>query len=396
MWRNRLILLSGILASGILVGSYGGPAAYLLFDALLLLPLCSLVYVIYVYFRFCIYQKLEHRTAVKGERIPYTFRLSNEDRIPYFSVSVDFLKENSTVENVDMAKRYCLAPAEEIVKSTALTCHYRGEYQVGISHVRVMDCFCLFSITYPIQTKIEMKVHPRILEMSDFAYAPSHMDEKDRRSRPGSRQEILDAQIRSYQPGDSTRLIHWKASAAGGKLLCRAYTEESRNIVCLAADFSPLGGDAGERLCLEDKILEALLSVIQYFWRSRTRVRLFYAEKAASVIDLETYGDTEAFYSFCCEMTYQSELSFSELLSASALQIPDSSHLMLFTAALSETLFRQLKLLQGNGVLAIIFYMKRREEANRDLEALFAEDFCLVPIPYDQEPVPVLEGRENL
>ncbi|MBP3543128.1 MAG: DUF58 domain-containing protein, partial [Lachnospiraceae bacterium] len=264
MWRRWLILILCIIGSGILVGTHGGTAAYLLFYTTLLLPVFSLVYVIYVYFRFRIYQKLEHRTVVKGERIPYTFLLANEDFIPYYNVSVVFLKDHSTVENLHMANNYCLAPNDGISSSTFLTCHYRGEYLAGISHARVTDYLGLFSITYPIQTRIEMTVYPRIVDLNSFAYTPVQMDEKDRRLQNHNRQDILDNEIRRYSPGDPMKLIHWKASAASGKLLCRTYTEESKNIVCLAADFHAISCKPEEKLILEDKILEAVLAVVKH------------------------------------------------------------------------------------------------------------------------------------
>ncbi len=395
MWRNRLILLVLIISSGILVGIHGGAAAYLLFYTMLLLPVFSFIYVIYVYFRFRIYQKLEHRTVVKGERIPYTFRLANEDNIPYFNVSVEFMKDHSTVDHIRMAEHYFLAPGEEVSSSTFLTCHYRGEYFVGISHAKVTDYLSLFSITYPILTKIEMKVYPRLLDMKEFAYDPIHMDEKDRRTQKSSRQEILDTEIRKYADGDSLKMIHWKASAASGRLLSRTYTEESRNVVCLLADFYKIDCRPEERLLLEDKILEALLAVSKYFWRTRTNVRLFYGMEDVTVMDINTYADVQALYSFCCEMKYQSALPFNELVRTSAAWMPASAHMMLFTTQLSRELFEQIKKQQGNSVTATVFYMKHTQKKKDTLEEIFAHDFCLVPIPLDQEPVPVLEGRKN-
>ena len=109
MWKNRLIVILCIVGSSVLIGVRGGTGAYFLFYTSLLLPCFSLIYSLYVFSRFCIYQKLEHRTVVKEERIPYTFRLANEDKIPYFSVSVEFLKDYSTVEQVDMEKEYSLS-----------------------------------------------------------------------------------------------------------------------------------------------------------------------------------------------------------------------------------------------------------------------------------------------
>lgn len=393
MWRNRLILLICIIGSGILVGTHGGAATYLLFYTTLLIPVLSLIYVVYVYIRFRIYQKLEHRTVVKGERIPYTFRLANEDAIPYFNVSVVFLKDHSTVEHVHMASNYCLAPNEGISYSTHLTCHYRGEYLVGISHARVTDYLGLFSITYPIETRIEMTVHPRIVELSSFAYDPEYMDEKDRRLQNHSKQDILDTEIRNYADGDSMRLIHWKASAASGKLLSRTYTEESKHLVCLSADFHPISCKPEEKLVLEDKIIEALLAVSNYFWKRKTSVRLFFNAKDTSSMDINTYADIETLYALCCELRFQAVLPLEQVIGESAAQIPAVSHFMIFTAQLTKELFQQLELLKENAVTTTIFYMQHSTDHMAEMEELFAQEFVLVTILYEDEVAPVLEGR---
>ncbi|MBO5278448.1 MAG: DUF58 domain-containing protein [Lachnospiraceae bacterium] len=395
MWKRWLILILFIIGSGILVGTHGGTAAYLLFYTTLLLPVFSLIYVIYVYFRFRIYQKLEHRTVVKGERIPYTFRLANEDFIPYYNVSVVFLKDHSTVENLHMASNYCLAPNDGISSSTFLTCHYRGEYLAGISHARVTDYLGLFSITYPIQTRIEMTVYPRIVDLASFAYSPVQMDEKDRRLQNHNRQDILDNELRSYLPGDSMKLIHWKASAASGKLLCRNYTEESKNIVCLAADFHAISCKPEEKLVLEDKILEGVLAVVKYLWKGGTRTRLFFSMQEISVVDINTYVDIEAFYAFCCDMRFQASLELDELVRRASSEIPAGSNFMLFTAYLSRKLFDELYLLKGNAVTTTIFYMKHSAGQKSEMEDLFASEFCFVPVTFEDEIVPVLEGREH-
>ena len=398
MWKNRLIAFLCFVGSSVLIGVRGGAAAYLLFYASLLVPCLSLVYMLYVYNRFCIYQKLEHRTVVKEERIPYTFRLANEDRLPYFRVRVVFLKDYSTVEQVDMEKEYFLSPGEEISSSTTLICHRRGEYQVGISRARVMDYFSFFSIEYSVQTKIEMKVNPRIVVLADFVFDPAHREEKSSRVQYTGSQRELDTELRNYEEGDSMRLIHWKALAASGQLLSRRYKEEERDSICFAVDFFPVLMDRTERLVLEDKLLEALLAVAEYYWRSRTRIQLFYASLCGGqreAMELSSREDLEALHRVCCDMKFDAALPLEEVLREAASQIPASSNLILFTMALTMELYGQLKLLKGYGIQSTLLYFRRAQVLEDGFEELFSSEFFLVVIPYEKEPVPVLEGREG-
>lgn len=52
--------------------------------------------------------------------------------------------------------------------------------------------------------------------------------------------------LRSYQPGDNRRRLHWKAYSRGQGLLVKDFTDLSGHELCL--DFMALGGDIEERL----------------------------------------------------------------------------------------------------------------------------------------------------
>ena len=395
MWKNRLILLFCIIGSGVLVGMRGGTAAHLLFYSTLFIPVFSACYVCYVYIRFCIYQKLEHKTVVKKEKVLYQFQLANEDWLPYFRVSVEFFKDYSNVGNVDRARCYCLSPGEKIERTTYLTCLCRGEYPVGISHAKVTDYFSLFSITYPIQTKIEMKVNPRIVELENFVYQPMYIEEKERKIRKGNQQEILDSEVRQFVEGDSMRMVHWKVSAASGKLFSRVYKEEERNRVGLLVDFMPICAVPEEAMVLEDKIIEALLATAKYFWKNHIQAQLFYGMESSGIMELATYADIELLYSFCCDMKFQSILPMEEIVTiaaaSAAAKTSVSLDFMLFTATLSKELFSRLDILQKNGVATTIFYMEGKQ--CHPLKELFAQAFPFVVVPYKEEPCPILEGR---
>jgi len=52
--------------------------------------------------------------------------------------------------------------------------------------------------------------------------------------------------LRSWQPGDSMRRMHWKAWSRGQGLMVKEFTDLSGHDLCL--DFMALGGDIEERL----------------------------------------------------------------------------------------------------------------------------------------------------
>ena len=186
------------------------------------------------------------------------------------------------------------------------------------------------------------------------------------------------------------RIVHWKASATGGKLFSRTYTEEDRNCVGLLVDFSPIGAEPEEAMVLEDKIIESLLATANYFWKKHTRVQLFHGIESNIGRELATNRDLEVLYTFCCEIKFQSVLSMEDIVTIAASKMGSNVDFILFTATLTKGLFTRLDILQKNGVMATIFYMEGKEK--HPLQELFEQEFTFILIPYQEEPCPILEG----
>lgn len=93
MFINRIIMLILIIASAIFASHYGGNVSYALFYMSLSVPVVSILYTFYVYIRFRIYQEIGQRLVVKGDFIPYSFTLANEDYITFRSIKVNFFHD---------------------------------------------------------------------------------------------------------------------------------------------------------------------------------------------------------------------------------------------------------------------------------------------------------------
>ncbi len=79
---------------------YGGAVSYGLFWGMTLLPAVSLGYIVWVYFRFKIYQEIGSRSMVCGRPESYFFVLKNEDFFAYAGVSVRLYSDFSYVEEL--------------------------------------------------------------------------------------------------------------------------------------------------------------------------------------------------------------------------------------------------------------------------------------------------------
>ena len=70
MGFRKMIFLGCWILSLIAISFYGGTISYGIFFGLTLLPACCMVYLLFVYYSFRLYQKVEGRNMVCGQEIP--------------------------------------------------------------------------------------------------------------------------------------------------------------------------------------------------------------------------------------------------------------------------------------------------------------------------------------
>jgi uncharacterized protein (DUF58 family) len=197
-----------MIGTGIFASYYGGNIAYALFYLCILVPIISFLYTVYVYARFKLYQTIGSFMVVKGDWTEYAFIIANEDYITFRDIKVNFLSDKSTIEDANRNTQYSLLPSESDRLETRIKCNYRGEYYVGVDSVEVTDFLYLFTITYPVGTKLKAVVLPRIVPLERLGIAPPQTDVKNPVLNSNFIEEELDTEVRKYNPGDNKKRIH--------------------------------------------------------------------------------------------------------------------------------------------------------------------------------------------
>jgi len=315
MTKRGFVWLAVLIATGVLVTYRGGTVSYLLFYSALLVPLLAFLYLLYVYFRFRVYQSIDSRQVVKETAVPYQFALTNEDFISYSHVSVIFCVDYSTAEGLVSGHPVCLLPGEKWTKETIIRCHYRGEYQVGIRRILVRDFLGLFEITYKISKPLELRVLPRVVTLDRFVLAEETDGRMEQWKRSG-RPEMMDAQTREYQSGDAIRQIHWKATARMQKLMSREMTEEPKEEISLFLLTRHYEGTEAERIEAEDKLIEAVLAVAAFYQRRHTAVRVYVrqGQKGSRSMLIQDARELDAFYQLCSGLEFTISEQKNELI----------------------------------------------------------------------------------
>lgn len=257
MRRNRIIWLIIWILSILSISFYGGTVSYSFFYAASLVPIVSLLYLLYVFTFFHIYQKVESRTIIVDQPIPFYFRLVNEYFLSFVGVRVKFYSSFSSIKGLSDDIEYELLPNTEIKKETNLVCKYRGQYDIGIKTVEIEDYLRLFKLSYHNRESLNVIVYPKLVHLNSL----SDIDISYIMNESRYHKTELDILTREYVTGDDLRLIHWANSAKNHELMTRESTGEEQEGVSIILDTMRYSSDNQYYLPLENKMLEIVLAI---------------------------------------------------------------------------------------------------------------------------------------
>lgn len=336
---NRLICLAFIIGSTIFASYYGGNISYALFYIAILLPIVSYLYTVYVYFRFKLYQSIGSFLVVKGDWTGYSFTIANEDYITFRNIKVNFLSDKSTIEDTGQKANYCLLPNESEKLETRIKCNYRGEYYIGAESIEVTDFLCLFTITYPITSKLKAVVSPRVVQIDRLVIAPPQNDVKNPMAFSNSAEEELDTEIRKYYPGDSRKRVHWKASAKMRELVSRKYQHIPKEKILVFMDLIKIKQNEHMVVVAEDKIIESTLAIANYYALQKTSSQIIYEKDGIKRASIASKEEFNAFYNECSRIGFMGKLPVSELIKNSLRFNEESLFCIVVTHFLTKELF---------------------------------------------------------
>lgn len=355
MKRRRLIFFSLWIMSIVGISCYGGAVSYGFFFALTLVPVVSLCYLMLVYFRFRIYQKLESRNMVCGQPMPYYFVLQNDDYCAFAGVSVKMYSSFSYVENMPEDTEYELLPGDKFTYETKLVCKYRGEYEVGVKEIVVTDFFRLFRVNYRIPSPIKALALPRIVrvdnlnsisEITAFLQKESAMN----RTEP-------DVLTRDYAAGDSIRQVHWLASAKEQKLKTRLRMGEEKQGISILCDTKRYDEEDKKYLPVENKILETLLALGIFFAEKGMNLTTYYGQNGVRRSQVEGVVGFEAFYREVSGISFDKSESPQDILNQLMGQglIYESKMVICILHEINDSIMSAMERLSATGVFTVAY-----------------------------------------
>jgi len=174
-----------------------------------------------------------------GESATVTLHLSNRSLLPIPWVSVREALPPKLATHDALRRVVALGPRSSVDVTYALPGSRRGFHRCGPLTARYGDVFGLFGETLLIDRPDFLIVYPQIVPLGGFnqpSYSPYGVM---RSSQIVYQDPARIIGVRDYQPGDSQRLINWKASAAAGHLLVRKLEPAVSHEVSIFVDLNP-------------------------------------------------------------------------------------------------------------------------------------------------------------
>ncbi len=192
-------------------------------------------------------RRLSETRAFLGETIELTLEVHNQKFLPLTWLSIIDRFPNSLLVNarqveVDTATNFgefhsfwMPGAFQRLTRTYRISCNERGFFTYGPALVSTGDGFGLFSRRATFTQQQRLIVYPRLYTVAELRL-PHKNPFGDQAARGKLFEDPLRTiGIREWQPADSQRRIHWKATAHHHQILSRAYepSAEPQVLICL-------------------------------------------------------------------------------------------------------------------------------------------------------------------
>lgn len=264
MAKNRLVYGMVLLTLLIFILLRPLPMTYWALYAVLLAPLFSLLLALVSQRGFCVSSKLCSNYVERGMCAPYQITVKNPSLLPYSCVCVHY--KISAVAPLFTCEEFYFSISAR--KSGSVTVHvsadYRGSYPVAPSALFFYDFLGLFRWKKRLPPPLCLIVVPKVHVLPGLPLNTENQDTAVVKTQTPHDDYSAISDLRKYQPPDSYRKIHWKASAKRNELISKHFQETEAQTVFLCIDTSTIQAPRRDALILEDQMMDALVSVMDH------------------------------------------------------------------------------------------------------------------------------------
>jgi uncharacterized protein (DUF58 family) len=248
---------------------------------------------------------------------------------------------------------------EKVNRNFTINFTKRGVYQIGPVEMESGDFLGLFSKTTKINIKDAITVYPSLLPMEQIQWdTDDPFGEKSTQHNLFTDPNLISG-IRSYQPGDQFRNIHWPASAKKGGLQVKTFQPVTAKSIMIVLNTSTAEhvwlGYSSDML---EYAIQVAASLAYYAINAGYSVGLcsngylIQSDQPFFLSPGNTHAQLIQILSYLAMVTSYTSINFEKYLIQSAPKIPYGTNLVIVSAMQSEHLSKTLMHLNSyrNGI----------------------------------------------
>lgn len=347
----------------LLAGLYSGERLFFVgFVLLCLVVALALFCLVYSGLFFKYLQVLEPQAGVKGENVALTLQVHNDYLLPIAHIKLFYQTIDSQLTGTPVSFSAMLLPRQHSVHSLEIHCRFRGRWDVGLTHVELMDPFGLFRLRLKVKWFLSHKdlsllVRPRVLPIASLPLRQRN-DEGLLESLPRPSADIaMYSDIRKYRAGDPLKRVHWKLTARQRELMVKNYEETALPDLLLYVDTKASGLPRLEQLTLEDTVVECATAFVNYLLNVHMPVSMISYGRERTQLRGTRQEHFNAFYNLLGELPFDGQFPMVDVLFNDLKAITHAGNLVLITWDLHDRLYDLLMVMMSSGIQVTLVYV---------------------------------------
>lgn len=286
----------------------------------------------------------------KGDLIPINYEVKNRTlfTMPYLELSNDAAKALSGKESKPLI--ISLKGRDSYTRREQITAFRRGYYSFGEISLNLRDAFGIFNIKKIIREHISILILPEVMEISTFRISASRESGEllitDLIYQDRSRISTL----RDYREGDSSKVIHWRLSAAKDNPLVKEFENRGDADLAIFVENSKtlMNKDVDRRL--EDLEVDLSLSIISCCLNHNVGVKLLLQDMNKHYeISGSHVNDMIYFLEAMARFSSNGESRLDLLIEDKSRELPKGANIIVITPVLDTSLGAKLLDLSSKG-----------------------------------------------
>ncbi len=310
--------------------STGSAGAFLLGAAALCALAVSFAAVLVAFLTLRMEQAVDVHDVVRGERCLYTLTVRQMSFLPVAPLMLRVCMPSGRVSEFTLSTRLF----GDTVSENRFACPHVGVHPVGVTALRVGDCFEMFSLTRREKTPFsQVIVSPNPVDTPPLTFSPGE-GEASAAERALS-DPTTPSDTRAWQEGDELKRVHWKLSMRRQSLIVHTYEQNQRPDALVLLDGASPDAPDHLRAAAIDALTESCAGVLKALLEGGHAVRMPLSCGAGR--EVSGLG-AEALPKMCHELAmepFDGPAEFSRMLALSARRMQRTGSTAILTTRLT-------------------------------------------------------------